>query len=150
MINMVDKNIKLALILDGVLFELNTESRSTAFLIHNDENEYEFSFDCSFHANTFMDEEITPSFCINAISIDLDYAESIINKTFEVKNIEEAMKRKDTPYVFEHEPLENYKITVVKFKNDRAHIKCTGTADYTIPYKTAKFEFLATYHYKCQ
>ncbi len=41
----------MALILDGILFELNTESRSTAFFIHNDDDEYEFSLDCYFHAN---------------------------------------------------------------------------------------------------
>ena len=132
----------MALILDDILFELNTESRSTAFFIHNDD-EYEFSFDCYFHANTFMDEEITPYLCINAIPIDSDDIESVIGKTFEVKNIEEAMRREDTLCVFEHESLESYKITVIEFKNDRAHIKCCGIAvtdGYAKPYKTAKFE----------
>lgn len=45
--------------------------------------------------------------------------------------------------VFEHEPLESYIISVIEFKNDRAHIKCCGigvTDGYAKPYKTAKFE----------
>ena len=133
----------MALILDGILFELNTESRSTAFFIHNDDDEYEFSLDCYFHANIFMDEEIKPYLCINAIPIGSDNMESVTGKTFEVKNIEEAMRREDTLCVFEHEPLESYKITVIEFKNDRAHIKCSGIAvtdGYARPYKTAKFE----------
>lgn len=133
----------MALKLDGVLFALNTESRSTAFFIHKDNEECTFSLDCYFHANTFMDEEITPYLCINAIPMDSDDAQSMIGKTFEIKNIEETMRREDTLCVFEHEPLENYKLTVVEWKNDRAHVKCTGTAvtdGYVRPYKTAEFE----------
>ena len=132
----------MALILDGILFELNTESRDTAFFSYNDDG-YEFSIDCYFHANTFMDEEITPYLCINAIPIDSDNLEAVIGKTFEVKTIEEAVIREDTLYIFEHEPLENYKLTVIEFENDRAHIKCSGTAvtdGYARPYKTAEFE----------
>ncbi|MGY3778735.1 hypothetical protein [Isobaculum melis] len=128
---------------ENVVFELNTRTRDTVFFIFDTEDGLEYAVDCSFDSKEFYGQQIAPSLCINPILTNAVNKEELVGKSFSVENIEQADEREDTFYVFEHEPLEKYQLTILDIDNDRAHIECTGIAvidGYSEPYKTGKFE----------
>ncbi len=128
--------------LGGVLFELNTQTRDTAFFLHKEDGELEYSLDCQFQANEFMEEMVEPRLCLSPVATNKKNQEELVGSYFEVKKIEEAMEREDTMYLFEHEPLESYQFTILAFQNDMVHIQWNGTAvtdGYARPYQTAEF-----------
>ncbi len=142
-INTENGNIEQELLLDGISFEVNTKIRDTAFFISEEEAGLEYSFDCCFHRNNFRGENIAPSICINHIATSVKNIEDLTGEHFEVKTVDEAQEREDSFYVYEHEPLENYRLTIVEVRDNRIHIKCVGTAiidGYAQPYETAPFE----------
>ncbi|MDE7425654.1 MAG: hypothetical protein K2N51_18495 [Lachnospiraceae bacterium] len=142
-INTENGNTEQGLFLDGISFELNTKTRDTAFFIFQEDNGLEYSFDCCFDRRSFKGENITPSICINPIGTSAKNIEDLVGEHFEVKTVDEAQEREDSLYVYEHEPLENYRLRLLEVKNDRIHIMCIGTAiidGYAQPYKTAPFE----------
>ncbi|MEG0593322.1 MAG: hypothetical protein RR512_08395 [Coprobacillus sp.] len=131
------------LILDDVLFKIDSKTRDTAFFITKDAAGIKYSFDCSFEENEFWEDQISPSICINSIKTEVKNIEDLVGQCFEINDIREADKREDTFYVYEHEPLENYKLKVLEIKDDKAHIVCSGTAiidGYAEPYTSTKFE----------
>lgn len=142
-INTENGNIEQELLLNGISFELNTKTKDTAFFISEKDAALEYSFDCCFHRNIFRGENIAPSICINPIVTSIKNIEDLTGEYFEIKTVEEAQEREDTFYTFEHEPFENYKLTIVEVRDDRIHMKCAGTAiidGYAQPYETAPFE----------
>lgn len=134
------------LVLQEVSFDVRTDTRDTAFFIHDsDDNDgtIEISLDVSLKRNDFMGQNVCPSICINPIKTQAKLLAELIGESFEIKSIEEADEREDTLYVFEHEPFENYKLTILELTNDKVHIHCTGTAitdGYVNPYKTSSFQ----------
>ena len=142
-INTENGNTEQGLLLDGISFELNTKTRDTAFFIFEEDTGLEYSFDCCFDWRNFKGENITPSLCINHIGTSAKNIEDLVGEHFEVKTVDEAQEREDSLYVYEHEPLENYRLRLLEVKNDRIHIMCIGTAiidGYAQPYETAPFE----------
>lgn len=128
---------------ENIVFELDTRTRNTSFLLFDTKDGLEYTVDCSFEQKEFYGEQIAPSLCINPILTNAVSKEELIGRSFSVASIEEADEREDTFYVFEHEPLEKYQLTILDIDNDRAHIKCTGIAvinGYAKPYTTGKFE----------
>ncbi|WP_099222788.1 hypothetical protein [Listeria costaricensis] len=134
----------MALIIEGVPFELDTTTRNTAiFIFENLEGQLEYALDCSFKAHTFHGDHLAPSLCINPIKTTLSHKEALTGARFSIANINESQQREDTFYFYEHEPLENYTLTILKIDQDIAHIKCSGTAiidGFTKPYTTGKFD----------
>ena len=66
-----------------------------------------------------------------------------MGKSFKIETIEASDEREDTFYIFEHEPLENYELTLLEIQNDTMHISCTGIAvidGYVEPYIIGKFK----------
>lgn len=135
----------MGLILEKIKFELDSRTRSSAFFLYNidEENTLEYSIECSFKQNKFEGESISPSLSINPIETNIRDIKNLIGESFKVETIEESDEREDTFYIFEHEPLENYELTILEIKNDMARIRCTGIAvidGYADPYVTGEFK----------
>lgn len=129
--------------LENIVFELNMRTRDTVFFIDDTEDGFEFWIDCSFESNEIYEEEVAPSLCINPTFTNANNKEELVGMSFSVDSVEQADEREDTLYLFEHEPLEKYQLTILDIDNDRAHIECKGIAitdGYTVPYVTGKFE----------
>ena len=133
------------LILQGVAFQLRTDTRNSAFYIHdsdNDDGTLEISLDATFLKNSFESNNVGPYLSINPIQTGKKTLSEIKGMSFEIKTIEEADEREDTFYIFEHEPLLHYTLTVLELSDNEAHIQCTGVAitdGYSKPYKSADF-----------
>lgn len=132
------------LILDGISFELESETRDSAFFVfESDEGDgLEYAVDCLFKENDFRGEEVSPGLCINCIETTAKSIPELVGESYSVENIEQSDEREDTLYIYEHEPMESYHITVLEIKNDKAHIKCEGVAiidGYAECYETAQF-----------
>ena len=130
--------------LNDTFFALNTNTRDTAFFVFNDsEDGLEYSVDCCFQANEFQQERVTPKLQLGIIVTSVQRIEDTAGMTFTVKNMDEAYNRDDLFYIFEQEPLVNYQLSILEFKEDRVHITCSGTAvndGYADPITTATFE----------
>ncbi|MGX7069618.1 hypothetical protein [Gemella bergeri] len=67
----------------------------------------------------------------------------MIGTIFSVMTIEESEDREDSFYIYEHEPLVDYKVEILEILDEKAHIKCNGTLivdGYADPYIKEKFE----------
>ncbi|MBB6713890.1 hypothetical protein [Clostridium gasigenes] len=135
----------MGLLLEKTEFELDIQTKDSAFFVSpgDDRDGLQYSIECSFKNKEFEGANVSPALIINWIETNVKKFENLVNLNFEVETVEEADKREDTFYVVEHEPLENYKLTVLEIQNDKAHIKCIGTAiidGYSVPYTTGEFE----------
>ncbi len=130
--------------LNGTFFELDTSNRQSAFYIFDDDEEgLAYSVDCSFTKNDYGQERVTPGLNLGTIGTSARTIEDLAGMTFEVGSIREADEREDLFYLFEHEPIVDYKLAVSEISNGRAHITCRGTAvedGYADPYTTVPFE----------
>ena len=119
-------------------FELNAEN---SYLKINN-SAFDLYIQLDFFASNFDGENISPSIQINHIKFDNN--EDFSNFNFHVDTVEEAAKREDLLYTFEHEPFVNYKL-LINVKNDNyAHITLEGKAitdGYSTPYKQDKIIF---------
>ncbi len=127
------------------IFEDDLSGRQSSLMFfQGDEDEApSWSVDCGFANGDFGDEQVSPCLCINPIDTDKTSPTELIGETFSVETVEECDEREDTFYIFEHEPLINYEITVIDIKDNKAHIKCHGTLivdGYADPYTTDEFE----------
>ncbi|MDF2652360.1 MAG: hypothetical protein K0Q73_8165 [Paenibacillus sp.] len=133
------------LTLQGVIFNLCTDTRDTAFFIHDsddDDGTIDISIDVSFHTNTFEGDSVEPSISINPVKTNRKSLSELVGMSFKVKTVEEAEEREDTFYLWEHEPFESYVLTILDIAGDKIHIQCAGIAiidGYAKPYKTADF-----------
>ena len=69
---------------------------------------------------------ISPSICINPIDTDKSDVKELVGTTFSVKTVEESEEREDSFYLYENEPLIEYRIEVLDIVEAKAHIKCNG------------------------
>ncbi|GFI24006.1 hypothetical protein IMSAGC011_02796 [Lachnospiraceae bacterium] len=129
--------------LNETYFMPNTNTRATAFFVFADSPDgLEYSVECCFQPNEFEQERVTPKLELGIIPTAFQKIEDIVGMTFEVKNIEEAYNREDLFYIFEQEPLVNYQLTILEYKEERMHVLCNGTAvndGYAKPFTTATF-----------
>ncbi|MBR1702301.1 MAG: hypothetical protein IJ716_10150 [Lachnospiraceae bacterium] len=140
------------LILDGYEFEVKDCSETAFFLFDDDEDDDDderdamtktVSMDVCFEEGQFGKEKVSPSLIINEFATGKECIDDIIGMEFEVKDVEEADEREDTMYVFEHEPLVNYKLKILGRDGDIVHVKISGTAitdGYSDSEQTAEFE----------
>lgn len=139
------------LILGGYKFTVKDCSDTTVFIFDNGEDIDEerdviiktLSIDVWFEKGMFGDEEVSPELIINEFATGTDNIDDMTGMEFAVKDAEEAEEREDTLYVFEHEPLMNYKLKVLGKEGDQLHVQISGTAitdGYSRPEQTAPFE----------
>ena len=97
-------------------FEEKWEDRGTSLMYFEADEEYEesaqWSIDISCRKGKYKGEDVSPSICINPIDTDKKSVEELVGIKHVVENIEECDEREDTFYVFEHEPMCNYEISV--------------------------------------
>ncbi|SEK65921.1 hypothetical protein [Ruminococcus albus] len=139
------------LILGGHDFQVKDCGMTKFYIFDNDEDIDEerdiitktVSMEVSFEKGSFDNEEITPRLNINEFPTGKTTLSEMIGMEFEVSSIKEAFEREDTLYVFEHEPLVNYKWSIIGVEDNLVHVKISGTAitdGYSKPPKTAVFE----------
>ncbi|MDE6313449.1 MAG: hypothetical protein K2M46_07485 [Lachnospiraceae bacterium] len=108
--------------------DLAKRQSSLMFFPADEDEAASWSFDCGFLSGNFEGEDISPSICINPIETECHCAAELAGQSFSVDTIEECDEREDTFYIFEHEPLCNYTVTVKEIKNSMALIQCVGRA----------------------
>jgi len=87
--------------------------------------------------------EISPSICINPIDTDKSTIKELAGARFSVKTVEESEEREDSFYIYENEPLIEYRIEVLDIVEAKAHIKCNGVLildGYAEPWIEERFE----------
>lgn len=139
------------LILGGYEFEVE-DCSETEFYLFDDDGEDDdddedvtktVSLDVRFKEGRFGDETVSPSLIINEFSTGKECIEDIIGMEFEVNDVHEADEREDTLYIFEHEPLMEYKLKILDKDGELIHVTISGTAitdGYSKPPQTAGFE----------
>ena len=85
-----------------------------------------WAVDIGFKPGDFEGNEISPSICINPIDTDKSTVKELVGTTFWVKTVEESEEREDSFYIYENEPLIEYRIEVLDIAEAKAHIKCNG------------------------
>ena len=85
-----------------------------------------WAVDIGFKPGDFEGNEISPSICINLIDTDKSDVKELVGTTFWVKTVEESEEREDSFYIYENEPLIEYRIEVLDIAEAKAHIKCNG------------------------
>lgn len=146
------------LVLGGYEFEVKDCGQTAFYLFEDDDDDEDedavtktVSFDVSFEEGQFGDETVSPEIIINEFSTGEEDIDDIIGMEFEVDDVDEADEREDTMYIFEHEPLMNYKFRILDRDGELIHISISGTAitdGYSKPVKTA--EFTGEFWLKCK
>ena len=85
-----------------------------------------WAVDIGFKPGDFEGNEISPSIWINPIDTDKSDVKELVGTTFWVKTVEESEEREDSFYIYENEPLIEYRIEVLDIAEAKAHIKCNG------------------------
>ena len=85
-----------------------------------------WAIDIGFKPGDFEGNEISPSICINPIDTDKSTVKELVGTTFSVKTVEESEEREDSFYIYENEPLIEYRIEALDIVEAKAHIKCNG------------------------
>ena len=70
--------------------------------------------------------------------------EELVGEEFEAEDIETCEDREDTFYIYEHEPMCNFKVKLIEIDGDKAHVVGSGALivdGYADPYKVDNFEF---------
>lgn len=129
------------------LFEVNLDSDESMIMYYEkDEDEGEdasYSIEILYKDGNFIGEEVSPYICIGDIYTDKESVEELAGSSFSMKSVEESMDREDTFYIFEHEPFISYDLEILEIKDEKAHIKCSGTFisdGYTRPAVRDEFE----------
>lgn len=130
--------------LSGNIYEVETCTETRLYIMESDEKEgtITIAIDISFNRGEYEGETVRPSICINWHETGVSNLYDLVGRTFTVENVEESDEREDTFYLFEHEPMESYQVTILEIKDNEVHITISGIAitdGYSKPYKTAKF-----------
>lgn len=126
------------------IYNIQAENDTRLYIMESDENEgtLTVSVDILFESGEYDGEDVTPYICINEHETNVSDVSELAGKSFSVDNVDEADEREDTFYLFEHEPMERYKMTILEIENDQMHIEIAGVAitdGYANPYKTDDF-----------
>lgn len=134
----------MGLILDGIKFELNTNTRETAFFVETENGKVtKYGYDISFRPGDFHGEKISPGLIVNDIKINIKDINKLKNKTFFTFTIIKSLLRENLFIVWEAEPIIRCRIKVMEIKNDKAHLKGRGrvyTDTSVKPRKKANFK----------
>lgn len=127
------------------IFEENWNNRQSCFMFFKADQGTTSSWavDIGFVHGNFDGDEISPSLCINPIDTDKNSIMELTGTIFSAKTVEESEDREDSFYIYEHEPLVDYKVEILEISDEKAHIKCNGTLivdGYADPCIKEKFE----------
>jgi hypothetical protein len=139
------------LTLGGYEFQMKDCDMTKFFIFDNDEdidNERDVitktvSMEVCFEKGHFGNEVVSPQLIINEFPTGQSEVDDIIGMEFEVKLPEEAYEREDSLYIYEHEPLMNYKWKIIGISDGLIHVLISGTAvtdGYSKPVQTADFD----------
>ncbi len=120
----------------------DTDTRLYLFKSDVNDGTLTISADIYFQDGQYDDMDVSPFICINEHETNVTDINQMVGMKFLVNNVSEANEREDTFYLFEHEPLKNYQMTILEVKNDEAHLEIKGVAitdGYTEPYKAEEF-----------
>ncbi len=114
-------------------FPLNENHDKSYLYIGKDEDNIEIWADFSFKeaiysAGTEFEDTVSPSFSINPIDTEKTDLDDLIGTTFLIESFEESDEREDTMYMYEHEPLMSYSITIAELFDKTARVICRGGA----------------------
>lgn len=132
------------LVLGGVNFTLDDCNETEFYIFGSDvqEGTITISFDVLFQEERFQNDMAAPFICVNSHETGKKSVAELAGTTWHVDTIEKADEREDLFYLFEHEPMEKYKFTVVEVLDQQVHIQIEGVAivdGYAKPYQTAEF-----------
>ena len=116
---------------------------SLMFFKADREESASWAVDIGFKLGDFEENKISPSICINPIDTDKSTVKELVGTTFSVKTVEESEEREDSFYIYESEPLIEYRVEVLDIVDSKAHIKCNGVLildGYTEPWIEENFE----------
>lgn len=134
----------MGLILDEINFELNTNTRQTAFFVETENGKVvKYGYDISFQPADFYGEKLAPSLIINDIKVNVKTVENLKNKTFHTYSIIKSLLRENLFIAWEAEPVIRCRIQVKEIKNDKAHLTGKGrvyTDTSVKPRKKANFK----------
>ena len=85
-----------------------------------------WAVDIGFKPGDFEGNEISPALCINPIDTDKSTVKELVGTTFSVKTALDSEEREDSFYIYENEPLTEYRIEILEIVEAKAHIKCKG------------------------
>ena len=127
------------------IFQDDWGDRRSCLMFFKEDREESASWavDIGFKPGNFEGNEISPSICINPIDTDKSTVKELVGTTFSVKTVEESEGREDSFYIYENEPLIEYRIEVLDIVEAKAHIKCNGVLildGYAEPWIEERFE----------
>ena len=130
--------------LNGNIYEIEKCTETRLYIKESDENEGTIiiAIDICFDRGEYEEEMVKPSICINWHETGVNSFDKLVGHTFSVDNLEDSEEREDIFYLFEHEPMESYRFTILEICDNKAHIEIMGIAitdGYSEPYKTADF-----------
>lgn len=108
--------------------DLETRESCVMFFAADGDEAASWSVDCSFLEGKYDEEEIAPSICINPIEVDCKSVHELAGHKFSVDSVEDCDEREDLFYIYEHNPMCCYEVEIAEIKEDRALVKCSGTA----------------------
>ena len=129
------------LILDNKKFEIN--EKNSHFYIEKEGQYIRFMLHIECDDGEYEGEICGPSMEINWINTQAGNMEELVGFKVSVPTWEEADKREDIFYLFEHEPFFEYTLNIIESKDDKIHISIKGTAitdGYADPFIKAPFE----------
>ena len=133
----------MSLYINGVEFQEDFSHRGSCFFVDKQEKKIVCSLDISFKGSRYEEENISPAICINGFKVHVKDLKQLKNKSFRVYNIIHAAIREDSFYIYESEPLINYKVRIVDFvEGDRIRVQIKGKAifdGYSKPSQKVKF-----------
>ena len=109
-------------------FQEDWENRRSCLMLFKADREESASWavDIGFKPGDFEGNEISPSLCINPIDTDKSVVKELVGTTFSVKTALDSEEREDSFYIYENEPLPEYRIEILEIVEAKAHIKCKG------------------------
>ncbi len=132
--NVFEENMKQnTLYLNQSEFELHEDSNKSYLYIGKESESIEIWADFDFAKavyceGTDFEDNIAPSFSINPIITEKTNINDLIGTTFLIESFDESDEREDTMYIYEHEPLMSYSITICELFDATARVICRGGA----------------------
>lgn len=125
-------------------FSLDEGSEANRLYLCTDENgKKAWNVELHFAEGEYDGETVSPMIIIGYIKTEKQTPEALKNERFKASSPEECEEREDEFYIFEHEPMLKYSVTIKDVRDGRALVFCSGTAiedGYSEKPKKVKFD----------